>query len=146
MAAEINHKQLFEKFLNASVRVEVIIHLGTMCNDYAFPDSAKDAFDEDWDGVWKALGLTDIPDGEDMDYEEITTWLYEHGKVGWLIQSATPVPTFTSDSNWHHHGWGYYTTKWVYAEAIEDAMNAAFSWPQVYRNEQRVKQGFGDKK
>jgi len=135
----MNHREICENFFNNGVRVETIIHLGSMCHDYAYPSCAEDAFEQDWEEVLKAL---DLEIDADADKEEISSTLYDNNKLGFLIQAATPVPKFLSSSSSTHSGWGYYATKWIYAENINEAISKAHEWAEEYYQEQKVKQGF----
>ena len=137
----IDHKAVGRKFFEESIRTEAIIHLGTMCQDYAFPDIAEDAFRDDWEDICSELDIDPekcVPD----DREEITALLYEKNKQGFLIQFATPVPSFNSPTSWSSHGWGFYNLKWIYAETLEEAFKKAISWRDEYIDKQRQKQGF----
>ena len=45
---------------------------------------------------------------------------------------ATPVMTPTG-KNSRSYSWGYYSTTWIYAETIEDAVNKGLKWVKERR-------------
>src|SRR5690606_32801229 len=115
-----------------------ILHLATMCQDAAFPSVAEEAFIDDWDGICAALGLD--PDACDPEEPaDIATLLHEGGKLGFLVQFATPAPRFRPCGDIDHHGWGMYSLTWIYAETLGEAFDKAFAWRQGYLAEQRAR-------
>lgn len=67
----MNMQKIVSEFFDNSIRVEKLIHLGTMCmDDSAWPSIARDAFEDDAEDVWQALGLEE-PEIEDTDYAQL---------------------------------------------------------------------------
>ncbi|MDY0164638.1 hypothetical protein [Desulfobotulus sp.] len=141
---KMTSKQIAGEFEGRSLRAETIIHIGSMLAG-EWPESAKDAFSYDWDDVFLDLGLKNEAEVglEWNEYEEISQFLWDNGKSGFLVQFATPIPeNFTARG--HSGSWGYYTTKWIYAETYEDACAAAMKWQDEYIEKKR-KQQHGEK-
>lgn len=113
------------QFIKNNLRIEKVIHIGLMCiNDHALPDVMTDAFDED-EEIWKIIGV-DAPEIYD-DKEEIFHILSSSGKLGFLVEFATPV----------RDSWGHYTSKWIYADSFDECCTQAMEWLNVYRNKRR---------
>ncbi|MFA5548629.1 MAG: hypothetical protein WDA10_08840 [Porticoccaceae bacterium] len=135
----LDHKALSRRCYDEALRTEVLLHLGTMCQDAAFPSVAEEAFIDDWDGICAALGLD--PDACDPEEPaDIATLLHEEGKLGFLVQFATPVPRFRPCGDIDHHGWGMYSLTWIYAETLGEAFDKAFAWRRQYIQAQRERQ------
>ena len=128
----LDHKKLSELFFDKSIRVEVIVHLATMAGDYAFAEPVRDMLEDDPDALGALLGV-DID--EDFDAEELSTQLYRAGVLGFAVQAATPVPEkfYGEDDGYSTCGWGHYTTKWFYTEALdEDFFGRLVEWKEAY--------------
>lgn len=119
-----------------NIRTEVVLHLGTMCLHDAFPDAAKEAFEDDADEVREALAWPGkLP--EDFDAEEIADLLRRAKKQGFLVKFATPAPVDFTETG-HSFSWGYYSTKWIYAEDFEEACRGALAWAEKYVADRRA--------
>jgi hypothetical protein len=134
----MNMNKIRENFFDNCIRPEAIIHLGTQCLDNnSWPDVAKDAFQDDFENVWEAIGID--PPAEDVDDIEIIEEHLRHNKkYGFLVQFATPVPTDIKE-NCYSLSWGYYTTQWIYADTYESACEKAVQWQADYINGKRKK-------
>lgn len=131
-------QSVLERFIEQDLRTEVIIHIASACHDYAFGDAAERAFQDDQEDIWPAIGLQD-PDTRDL--EEIGTVLFHAKKLGFLVQVATPVPTFhRGDGTSWGGSWGHYATKWIYAETFDDALSAGLVWQAEYMARTKEKQ------
>lgn len=128
-------KQIISEFFDSSIRVEKVIHIGTMCMDSAWPDIARKAFEYDPTDVWAALGLQE-PEIEDSD--EWGEVLREGRKLGYLIQFATPIPDDFYDGG-YSFSWGWYTTHWIYDDSFESACAKALKWQDEFIERRRAK-------
>jgi hypothetical protein len=128
-------RQIISEFFDHSIRAESVLHLGTMCMDDAWPSIASDAFEFDCEEVWQAIG---IADPESDETEELSEYLRDSRKFGFLIQFATPVPQQFYE-NGHSFSWSSYTTKWIYDEVFSEACRKAIEWNAKYIEEARTK-------
>ena len=126
-------KALLTKLYDETVRIErTILIAGAIGSGDAFPEVLNDFFDDNDDKtIRRCLGA--IPEYVDLEargYERtdaIFEWLRDSGKLGFLVQFATPVMTPTG-KNSRSYSWGYYNTTWIYAETIEDAVDKGLKW------------------
>lgn len=127
----LDHKKIAEMCFDHSVRLESIIHLASMAVDYSFADPAKEFFEMQPEKAEKLLG---IEIDEDPDWEELASKIYRAGKLGFIVQVSTPVPRDFDESGSHStSGWGFYTSEWLYTEAIDDAFFAEVEkWRDAY--------------
>lgn len=137
-------KTLFEE----NLRAETIVHLASMCFSDGFSLIATETFEYDSEEVWEALGLTEErnrlveEEGDDLYNDEIEEMLSKHKKFGFLVKMATPIPTkFHGDGGYSTCGWGSYTTKWFYAEMLEEIFERAVKWKDDFIEERRTKEG-----
>ena len=137
----MNHKEITEYFSENCLRLEKIIHIASMCCSRSLPPIAEDAFNDDWDDVCRAIGI-DPPDNYIGPYE-MSARLYALNKLGFLIQAATPILKFKSQAS-STSSWEYYTTKWIYAESLDEAIEKAKKWAFDYYQNEKIKQGCGD--
>jgi hypothetical protein len=136
---DMNFREMQELFFDNSIRPDEIIHLGLQCIDeYSWPDAATEAFEDDFDQVWDAIGLSPPGDNEDEKWA-IADHLLHNNKHGFLIKFATPVPISFSENGYSTNGWGYYTTKWIYADSFDEACEEAMRWHQEYIDKKRAK-------
>jgi len=137
----MDHKTLSKRFLENAIRLENVIHLGTMCVDQFPPSCVADAFEDDWINVARGLGVepsTTPSDGPD----NIAEFVVQQDKFGFLVQCATPVPSFNGDNSWE----GMYYLFWVYGEDWDELFNKAVAardlfHNQVQRNQERSATG-----
>ena len=135
----MNHLALSKQFFEANLRVEKIIHLAGALSFDCHTSDAEDAFNEDPELVFEALGLP-VPedDGSDIDMDQICDLLLHEKKLGFLVWFCTPVPTrFHKEPEGMSYSWGYTQGTWIYAETIEDAFSAGFKWREKYIEDQR---------
>lgn len=122
-------QQIISDFFDSSLRVEKVIHLGTMCMDDIWPTAAMDAFEDDAEEVWEALGSL-APD--EASTEEWGEALRCMRKLGFLVQFATPMPRDFSDDGGYSFSWGHYTTQWIYDDSFESACARALKWQEEF--------------
>ena len=134
----MDHSKITEEFAEDQIRTETIIHLGTMCHDYAFPDVADDAFSMDIDEMWEAMGLAGPDDDEDASNDSIGSYLMDNKKLGFLVKVATPIPERFTKTGYSTNGWGYYMTQWLYAETLEEVFEKAKVWAAEYIESKRA--------
>ena len=128
-------RKIIHEFFERAIRVEKVIHIGTMCMDDAWPDIAAEAF-EDEEGVWAALGI-EKPD--DVSTEAWSEALQDACKLGFLVQFATPVPEGFYEGG-YSFSWGCYSTQWIYGESFESACNKAKKWQAEFIKKRHAKE------
>lgn len=102
-------------------RIGELFWLAT-CNDgMTAPDALVEAIEEG--KIGEAFSeLNDIPL---YDGDEMLGWLADYEKFGFLARVETPNPrTVYEDGSWSYEG-GMYTTKWVYAETLDELLEKA---------------------
>ena len=125
-------KALTNKLNEETVRIERIILIAGAITDGALSDDLNEFLDdEDEETITKCLG--EIPDYVDIEghgysrNDSVSEWLFQTGKLGFLVQFATPVMEPTSHNS-RSFSWGHYRLKWVYAETIEEAITSGMKW------------------
>lgn len=136
--------ETFEKLEQATARIERIIYLaGAMAAIDRFPDDLNDFLnDEDDDTIAECFGETpdwvDLPLRGDESAVWVCEWLRDAGKFGFLVQFATPVMKPYSPTG-RTFSWGYYSTKWIYAETVEEAIDKGLAWVAERRAKEDAK-------
>lgn len=130
----MNHAQICEELFDLSLRFDHLIYLAAAMGDtYSLPEPLENLLDEE--EYQRLAELFDIPelakveDGK-LDSEQISEWLVELGRFGFLVQAATPVRRYTSP-NCATFSWGYYHTQWFYAETLEEVISKAKQWAEA---------------
>lgn len=119
-------KEIADDFYTANVRCEKMIPV-YMCLADTLSPSLANAIEEP--SVCALLGLPADVKNED----EITEILQRNNKVGFLAQFATPTPfDFSSNGSVYTSGWGWYQTKWFYANDIDGLEGLATDWAHKY--------------
>lgn len=126
--------EIIKEFFDESIRVEQLIHIGTMCADEAWSSIAQFAFDDDHESVWNAIGI-EPPD--DDDNESTFMHLMDHLKTGFLVEFATPVPQKIYSDGSFMFSWSNYTTTWIYDESFEQACQKALEWRRKFIEKKR---------
>lgn len=129
------NKEISKQLVDATARLETIIHLGAMATDTcSLPNALEELIEE---STFKEIEeLFGMPAGEALDChldhreemlrEAIVEHLHVYGRLGFLVQIATPV--MKRQAQGRSFSWGYFQTKWVYAETLEDAIDAGLKW------------------
>lgn len=125
----MEHIKIASDMFDANLRCEQIIHLASQCFDET-TSHVEDAFSMDWDVIWEAIGVE--PQGEER--HDINQTIVDSRKFGFLVQMATPVLTMIGKVGWSL-SWGHYSTKWFYAESLDEIYKAAFVWEEKHRKE-----------
>lgn len=135
---------ILEKLNDATTRIERCIFIaGALAANDAFPADI-DAFfdDEDNETIEECFG--EIPEFVDIDgpgherAECIFEWLRDSRKFGFLVNFATPVMTPTGKDS-RCFSWGYYNTKWIYADTLEEAVDKGLAWVETRRASEDAK-------
>jgi hypothetical protein len=129
------NKALNERLEAATARVEGLLHIGSMMTDFdALPDALSEMLGDQDDKELKRL-FPGIPDSLLEDFNssymgDCCEWLYDKGKLGFLVQFATPVMHHYEDGRHSGRGysWGHYSTKWFYSETFEEAIELGLAW------------------
>lgn len=110
-----------EKLADTLTRLDVAFeHLiwlpGVTCHAC---DTLRELLWDDPESVYKALDLPCPEVDENFIADEVLdTFLdqiRDHRKTGFLVQVATPI-----QSGPRPPSWGYYTTRWLYTERLDD--------------------------
>mgnify|MGYP000867274884 CR=1 FL=1 len=129
-------RKIISDFFDSSIRVEKLIHLGTMCMDDVWPEIASEAFEEDAEDVWEALEHLEPDDACKEEWSETLRCIR---KLGFLVQFATPVP-YGFSGNGYSCSWGQYTTQWIYGDSFELACARALKWQEEFIEASRAAQ------
>ena len=117
------------------LRAEKIIHMGTMCSTDPMADVAHEAFEDDWDQIWSAIGIE--PPRLDAEYGEISEVIIDHQRFGFLVQIGTPVPQRFGTGQTYTCSWGHYQLKWFYGESMDEIYTKAAKWQTEYIEQKR---------
>ncbi len=141
------NKEIMEKLYDAACRIDRIIFIGGSISSDALADDIDSFFDEEDDeDIVGCFG--EIPDWVDIDgrgYERadsISEWLLYAQKLGFLVKFATPVMEPTGENS-RSFSWGYYNTKWLYAETLDEAIEHGLAWVQTRRDAEDEKAAKG---
>ena len=103
--------------------------------------SLRELLCEDDDTLNECFGalpewLIDALDNRDETAEAFYQWAIETGHLGFAIQMATPVMTWHCNNS-ASFSWGYYSTRWVYADTFDAAVDAGLTWVQDCRRKEK---------
>jgi len=124
----MNNKEISSLFFENTIRAEKVINFATQCVGDSFSSDVSESINDDWESIWEQVGCYEP---EYRDDEAISYHLFNNNKLGFLIKFATPVPKNFKE-NGYDFSWGYYATKWIYAETLEKACQAAVEWAEDY--------------
>ena len=124
----MEHKEIGQLMFDTTMRAERILHFASQGMEDSFPDDLKNAFESDWEDIWKAVGI-DEPENEEN--WAIAETLINSNKLGFLVQMATPVPKDVGEHG-YSYSWGFYQMKWFYGESLDEVYKAAGQWQESY--------------
>lgn len=132
---------ILEKLMDASARFEQVIFLaGALAAGDAMSDDLTEFFDyEDIETIENCLG--EVPFWVNQDEtNDIVEWLSNCARLGFLVKFATPVmsPSWNGSRSF---SWGYYSTKWIYAETIDAAVEKGLAWVKECRASEDAEAG-----
>ena len=134
----MNLKALRSRFEDAIVRIEESICIATAVADYTANERLERAL-EDPDQL-KCLGMpASLVDDLESGVEPFIEWAEQEGKLGWLVQFATPVMRTPPRSTSGSYHWGSYYTEWVYGDTFAQAVEAGFAWVARIRDDEKRK-------
>lgn len=130
------NKEILQELDAATARIETLLHIGGMAADavsYSLPECLKEMLGEQSNEELLELfpGIPeDLLEGiDDEEYAEFMDWLARNEQLGFLVQFATPIMRGVTNT----YSWGYYSTKWVYAETLKAAVELGLKWVADYR-------------
>lgn len=133
-------KVLSKRFYDENARIEELVLLAGAIGDWHLLDAVENFFEEDFKDIESCLG--ELPeyvkdDIESNEHDSLVEWLIDNGKLGFLLKMATPI--MEQCGNGASFSWGYYTTKWVYGDTLDSAIEAGFSWVAEQRKKENIK-------
>lgn len=131
---------ILQQFLDNSIRIEIMLHLGLQMLDESLPDNIADAFHFDTDNIADALGVVADDLALDVNRGDISWDMrFKYKRQGYLVKFATPIPTsFSDDGETCDRSWESYQCKWIYAESLDECCTAALEWQSQYIGEQKA--------
>lgn len=139
----MNHREITEALFEASVRFDHVIYLaGALSQGDSLPPGLSDfLIEEDGTTIGEALpGLPQsfLTEDDDTCREFVAEWLIDNGRLGFMVQAATPVMTRMSPTS-RHFSWGYYSTQWLYGDTMEEVVSKAVDWARERRDAEDAK-------
>jgi hypothetical protein len=127
------NKKLHQQLEEAYARIEMLIHIGGMVTGSdSLPDVIDELLQED-DDMLKHV-FPDMPDfvKEVLDDRHergpaFADWVRQEGKLGFVVQLATPVMKVEKNGG-SAFSWGHYYTHWAYGETLEEAILLGLDW------------------
>ena len=136
--------KLFEKLSDATARLEQVICIaGALGDGMAMADPLRELLDEDDDTLTKCFGkmpdwLTEALGDRHEAADAFFQWATDTAHLGFAIQIATPVMTPHGKGS-ASYSWGYYSTRWVYADTFDSAVDAGIAWVEDCRKKEKLK-------
>jgi hypothetical protein len=137
--------KLLEKLDDATARLEQVICIaGAIGDGMSFAEPLRGFLVEDLDTMRKCFGT--FPESvfdslESDDNQEIaeafSEWAIETDHLGFVVQIATPVMTPRGEDS-NSYSWGYYSTRWVYADTFDGAVDAGLLWVDERRKAEQL--------
>jgi hypothetical protein len=127
---------------NATARIERVIYLaGALAAGDALPEDLREFLQEtETEHLARCFGtLPDFLDEDPADYM-LAEWLIDCRHLGWLVQFAAPVKKPIA-SGGRIFSWGYYRTRWFYAESVEQAIQHGLDWVKACQAADDAKEG-----
>lgn len=117
--------------LGEFTRIGAIIYLAGEAYDTDGSDQFR-TFCEDHDAAQlaKIFGEPSFAEIEEEELEQTQLTLerlIDSKRLGFLVKFETPIREWHDDSSFSC-SWGYYRSQWIYAEQLEDAIDAGVEW------------------
>lgn len=131
------NKTLCEQLNEAPARIEMILHIGGMgADEYSLAEALDDFIADDTDELLDLFSAIPESVREDLDDRDargpaFMDWALQNDVLGFLIQMATPIRRNQTSSGFSY-SWGYYQTKWVYGDTIEEAVKNGLAWVEEF--------------
>ena len=119
-----------ERLEQANVRIEKLIWVPGAVAAMSVPDNLKELITSDLYGVnvdqivEKVPALKPLISGDDEPDEDLILEVL-YPVAGYLAQMARPIPTDFFGEHSHASSWGYYQTKWVYVDDMDELVTLA---------------------
>lgn len=128
--------------LGEFTRIGAIIYLAGEAYDTRGSDQFV-AFCEDHDGkqlakIFDDPSLAEIEEDEIDETQLTLERLLDSKKLGFLVKFESPVRTWDSETRFSA-SWGHYRMTWIYAETLEDALDAGVEWSREQGEKGRKK-------
>lgn len=129
-------QSLLSDIFDANVRIENIFYMQLLTSCSSMPVPFWEIFDENPMVILSALGLKDkdLSDYSDLrNKDDLLEFLFDNSVSGVLLNVATPVMrdlSFNEDGEYTgcSIGWNWYSTDFVHADTIENALIKAKVW------------------
>lgn len=124
-------KSIFEKLDSEEARVEQVIWLAAMLGPVAarVAEPLDEFLSEDIERVQELFPDMPAAVAEELEWslgqeadDVFREWAIEAGRLGFLLQIATPVMTWDSGCRSSTFSWGRYRTAWVYGDTLDEAL------------------------
>ncbi|RVO55165.1 hypothetical protein CN090_04410 [Sinorhizobium meliloti] len=137
-----------DRLEQANVRVEKFIWLPGAVAAMTVPEDLKEAIVEDLYGdgadnsqvISKIPGISSLLSDDDEPEEDYIIEILANAD-GFLAQLATPVPTSFYGDSGYAFSWGYYRTKWVHADSLDELTALAEAFGEEVVASARAKLG-----
>lgn len=125
-------KEIMARFEENVARIEKMVWLASgaahaieLLEDFLEDEnSVKECFPDIYDHLIEAV--------DSRDYGEAELLIKEAGKLGFLLEFATPV--MSRIPGW---SWNRYHSSWVYGDTLEEALEKGFAWVAARRSEDK---------
>lgn len=128
--SDVSNKVTAETLDNATARIDRIVWLAAMSSDFSFAEPLEDLLECEADLLRKLFPWVpgDVFAGSVTDEvaEMVMFHSAEAGKLGFVIQMATPV--MRPYKGGRSFSWGWYSTAWFYGETLDEALQAGLAW------------------
>ena len=136
---------LHTRMKDAEARVESLICIAAMLGDgFSLAEPLQDFLDDEaeiFDRLFPHAPhwlRRDLDAGGADAFGAFYEYAWSSGKLGFLLQIATPVMEWTSKTS-SNFSWGHYATHWVYADTFDAAIEAGLAWVAERRTVEQSK-------
>lgn len=145
-------QQIAEKFFDESIRLGSLIWVPGQTDQYG--ENVKEFFEdvEEASDLTEILGFpiseetaSELWNGDDDEIGEIWSKLFRAGRLGFIVKAETPWP-FNFTEGGYSSGFGHYTSKWFYTEALDEAfVDRLIAWKESIVERARQKEAKSSK-